>query len=113
MKAWFQIAECSFASAKILQKSEITKRIATFFILSPIFSCEIKIFIVSLQNEEEDKKEKRGGPENKKVVQKRGMSFCKFSSTRKRIIKDTLQNASQLSDLCSYFLSLSSKKCMI
>ena len=56
MKACFQIAECSFASAKILQKSEITKRIATFFILSPIFSCEIKIFIVSLQNEEETKK---------------------------------------------------------
>ena len=24
--------------------SKITKRIATFFILSPIFSCEIKIF---------------------------------------------------------------------
>ena len=47
MKACFQIAECSFAFAKILQKSEITKRIATFFILSPIFSCEIKIFIVS------------------------------------------------------------------
>ena len=42
MKACFQIAECSFAFAKILQKSEITKRIATFFILSPIFSCEIK-----------------------------------------------------------------------
>ena len=51
MKACFQIAECSFASAKILQKSEITKRFATFFILSPIFSCEIKIFIVSLQKE--------------------------------------------------------------
>ena len=51
MKACFQIAECSFAFAKILQKSEITKRIATFFILSPIFSCEIKIFIVSLQKE--------------------------------------------------------------
>ncbi len=62
MKACFQIAECSFASAKILQKSEITKRFAIFFILSPIFSCEIKIFVVSLQNEEEDKKEKRGGP---------------------------------------------------
>ena len=72
MKACFQIAECSFAIAKILQKSEITKRIATFFISSPIFSCEIKIFIVSLQNEEEDKKEKRGGPENKKVDQKGG-----------------------------------------
>ena len=72
MKACFQIAECSFASAKILQKSEITKRFATFFILSPIFSCEIKIFVVSLQNEEEDKKEKRGGPENKKVDQKGG-----------------------------------------
>ena len=50
----------------------ISNRIATFFILSPIFSCEIKIFIVSLQNEEEDKKEKRGGPENKKVDQKGG-----------------------------------------
>ena len=49
MKACFQIAECSFAFAKILQKSEIAKRFATFFILSPIFSCEIKIFIVSLQ----------------------------------------------------------------
>ena len=72
MKACFQIAECSFASAKILQKSEITKRFAIFFILSPIFSCEIKIFVVSLQNEEEDKKEKRGGPENKEVVQKGG-----------------------------------------
>ena len=74
MKACFQIAECSFASAKILQKSEITKRFAIFFILSPIFSCKIKIFIVSLQNEEEDKKEKRGGPErwSKKVVQKGG-----------------------------------------
>ena len=51
MKACFQIAECSFASAKILQKSEITKRFATFFILSPIFSCEIKIFVVSLQKD--------------------------------------------------------------
>ena len=37
MKACFQIAECSFASAKILQKSEITKRFAIFFILSPHF----------------------------------------------------------------------------
>ena len=55
-----------------MQKLEITKRFATFFILSPIFSCEIKIFVVSLQNVEEDKKEKRGGPENKKVVQKCG-----------------------------------------
>jgi len=44
MKACFQIAECSFAFAKILQKLEIAKRFATFFILSPIFSCEIKIF---------------------------------------------------------------------
>ena len=44
MEACFQIAECSFAFAKILQKEEITKRIVTFFILSPIFSCEIKIF---------------------------------------------------------------------
>ena len=51
MKACFQIAECSFAFAKILQKSEITKRIATFFILSLIFSCEIKIFVVSLQKD--------------------------------------------------------------
>ncbi len=51
MKACFQIAECSFASAKILQKSEIAKRFAIFFILSPIFSCEIKIFVVSLQKE--------------------------------------------------------------
>ena len=51
MKACFQIAECNFAFAKILQKSEITKRIATFFILSPIFSCEIKIFVVSLQKD--------------------------------------------------------------
>ena len=51
MKACFQIAECSFAFAKILQKSEITKRIVTFFILSPIFSCEIKIFVVSLQKD--------------------------------------------------------------
>ena len=79
MKAWFQIAECSFASAKILQKSEITKRFATFFILSPHFSCEIKIFIVSLQNEEEDKKEKEVDQKTRrwtrKVVQKRGMSF--------------------------------------
>ena len=38
-------------SIQILQKSEITKRFATFFILSSIFSCEIKIFIVSLQKE--------------------------------------------------------------
>ena len=37
MKACFQIAECSFVSAKILQKKEITKRIATFFILSLVF----------------------------------------------------------------------------
>ena len=44
MKACFQIAECSFAFAKILQKKEITKRIATFLILSPVFACEIKIF---------------------------------------------------------------------
>ena len=51
MKACFHIAECSYAFAKILQKLEIAKRFATFFILSPIFSCEIKIFIVSLQKE--------------------------------------------------------------
>ena len=51
MKACFQIAKCNFASAKILQKSEITKRFAIFFILSPIFSCEIKIFTVSLQKD--------------------------------------------------------------
>ena len=51
MKACFQIAECSFVSAKILQKKEITKRIATFLILSPVFACEIKIFVVSLQKE--------------------------------------------------------------
>ncbi len=77
MKACFQIAECSFASAKIRDN----KKIRHFFILSPIFSCEIKIFIVSLQNEEEDKKEKRGGPErwSKKVVQKREMPFCNLS----------------------------------
>ena len=68
MKACFQIAECSFASAKILQKSEITKRFAIFFILSPIFSCEIKIFVVSVQKEEEDKKEKRGGPETRNAI---------------------------------------------
>ena len=37
MKACFQIAECSFAFAKILQKSEITKRIATFFYIIPHF----------------------------------------------------------------------------
>ena len=37
MKACFQIAECSFAFAKILQKSEITKRIATFFYTIPHF----------------------------------------------------------------------------
>ena len=51
MKACFQNCRMQFAFAKILQKSEITKRIATFFILSPIFSCEIKIFVVSLQKE--------------------------------------------------------------
>lgn len=51
MKACFQIAECSFAFAKILQKSEIAKRFATFFYIIPHFSCEIKIFIVSLQKE--------------------------------------------------------------
>ena len=44
MKACFQIDECNFVSAKILQKKEITKRIATFFILSPVFACVIKIF---------------------------------------------------------------------
>ena len=38
-------------SIQMLQKSKITKRFATFFILSPIFSCEIKIFVVSLQKE--------------------------------------------------------------
>ena len=37
MKACFQIAECSFASAKILQKSEITKRITTFLYYPPFF----------------------------------------------------------------------------
>ena len=42
MKACFQIAECSFAFAKILQKSEIAKRFATFFILSPIFLAKSK-----------------------------------------------------------------------
>ena len=80
MKACFQFAECSFASAKILQKSEITKRFATFFKLSPIFSCEIKISVVSLQNEEEDKKEKRGGPERwtRKVDQKQEISFATY-----------------------------------
>ena len=79
MKACFQIAECSFASAKILQKSEITKRFAIFFILSPIFSCEIKIFVVSLQNEEEDKKEKRGGPERWSRNEK-----CHFTTYRQQ-----------------------------
>ena len=47
MKAAFKLP----SAALLLQKSEITKRFATFFILSPIFSCEIKIFIVSLQKE--------------------------------------------------------------
>ena len=42
MKACFQIAECSFAFAKILQKSEIAKRFATFFILSPFFLAKSK-----------------------------------------------------------------------
>ena len=37
MKACFQIAECSFASAKILQKSEITKRFAIFLYYPPFF----------------------------------------------------------------------------
>ena len=37
MKACFQIAECSFASAKILQKSEITKRFAIFYIIPHFF----------------------------------------------------------------------------
>lgn len=37
MKASFQIAECSFAFAKILQKSEIAKRFATFFYIIPHF----------------------------------------------------------------------------
>lgn len=37
MKTCFQIAECSFASAKILQKSEITKRFAIFFYIIPHF----------------------------------------------------------------------------
>ena len=37
MKACFQIDQCNFAYAKILQKKEITKRIATFFILSLVF----------------------------------------------------------------------------
>ena len=37
MKACLQIAECSFASAKILQKSEITKSFATFFYIIPHF----------------------------------------------------------------------------
>ena len=55
------------------------KKIRHLFYIIPHFSYEIKIFIVSLQNEEEDKKEKRGGPENKKVVQKREMPFCNLS----------------------------------
>ena len=38
-------------------------KIRHLFYIIPHFSYEIKIFIVSLQNEEEDKKEKRGGPE--------------------------------------------------
>ena len=37
MKACFQIAECSFAFAKILQKSEIAKKFATFFYIIPHF----------------------------------------------------------------------------
>ena len=57
------------------------KKIRHLFYIIPIFSCEIKIFIVSLQNEKEDKKEKRGGPENKKVVQKGG------SETRNAILQ--------------------------
>ena len=44
MKACFQIDECNFVSAKILQKKEITKRIATFLILSPVFFFFFKIF---------------------------------------------------------------------
>ena len=79
MKTCFQIAECNFASAKILQKSEITKRFAIFFILSPIFSCKIKIFVVSLQNEEEDKKEKRGGPKRWSRNEK-----CHFATYRQQ-----------------------------
>ena len=75
MKACFQIAECSFASAKIRDN----KKIRHFFILSPIFSCEIKIFIVSLQNEEEDKKEKRGGPERWSRNEK-----CHFATYRQQ-----------------------------
>ena len=43
------------------------KKIRHLFYIIPIFSCEIKIFIVSLQNEKEDKKEKRW---TRKVVQK-------------------------------------------
>ena len=42
MKACFQIAECSFASAKILQKSEITKRITTFLYYPPFFLAKSK-----------------------------------------------------------------------
>ena len=37
MKACFQIAKCNFASAKILQKSEITKRFAIFYIIPHFF----------------------------------------------------------------------------
>ena len=42
MKACFQIAECSFASAKILQKSEITKRFAIFLYYPPFFLAKSK-----------------------------------------------------------------------
>jgi hypothetical protein len=53
MKACFQIAECSFAFAKILQKSEIAKRFATFFYIIPHFflrnqNIHLKIFEVSI-----------------------------------------------------------------
>lgn len=100
MKTCFQITECSFASAKILEKSEITKRIATFFILSPIFSCEIKISVVSLQNEDEAKRW------NRKVVKKTRNAILQVIVNKGNNNKKILYKKHLNSRICAAFFIL-------
>ena len=82
MKTCFQITECNFASAKILQKSEITKRFATFFYYPSFFLVKSKYssYIYRMKKRTKRKKEvvQKGGLENRKVDQKQEISFATY-----------------------------------
>ena len=72
MKTCFQITECNFASAKILQKSEITKRFATFLNYPPFFLVKSKYssYIYRMKKKTKRKKEviQKGGPETRNAI---------------------------------------------